>query len=40
MQGLKIIHLAKMGSLSLMDRSIEHLLCVIDVFMKYAWFIL
>ena len=29
--------LAEMGSLSFYDRNIKYVLCVIDVFTKYAW---
>ena len=29
--------LAKMGSLSFKNKNVKHLLCVIDVFTKYAW---
>ena len=29
--------LAKMGSLSSKNKNVEYLLCVIDVFTKYAW---
>ena len=29
--------LAEMGSLSSKDRGVKYLLCVIDVFTKYAW---
>ena len=31
------VDLAKMGSLSSKNRSVKHLLCVTDVFVKYGW---
>ena len=31
------VHLAEMGSLSSKSRNVRYLLCVIDVFTKYAW---
>ena len=41
MRDLKIIFgqqiLAKMGSLSSKNRGVKYLLCVIDVFIEYAW---
>ena len=30
-------HLAEMGSLFSENRNVKYLLCVIDVFVKYAW---
>ena len=30
--------LAEMGSLSFKNKNVKYLLCVIDVFIKYAWF--
>ena len=41
MQGFKdniwAANIAKLGSLSSMNRGVKYLLCVIDVFTKYAW---
>ena len=31
-------NLAEMGSLSSENQDVKYLLCVIDVFIKYAWF--
>ena len=36
-ENIQAADLAEMGSLSSMKRSVKYLLCVIDVFTKYAW---